>query len=34
MGEQEPQNIFNTNFFENKIFFTENFPDHGIFILC
>ena len=30
MGEQQAQNIFNTNFFENEIFFNEKFPDYGI----
>ena len=30
LNKHQPQNIFNTNFFENEIFFNEKFSDYGI----
>ena len=29
VGKHQPQNILNTNLFENEIFLNENFPDYG-----
>ena len=28
MGKHQPQNVFNTNIFDNKILLNENFPDY------
>ena len=30
MGKHQPQNIFNTNFFEKENFFDENLSDYGM----